>query len=90
MPKHPTLSAFGRASTWSLGSISFGSLVVTILEMIRLILNSLANNASAEGNPIEACLACCAACFVGFIESLVEYFNRYAYIEIGTALFTLT
>lgn len=59
---------------------------MTILEMIRLILNSLANNASAEGNPIEACLACCAACFVGFLESLVEYFNRYAYIEIGKGL----
>jgi hypothetical protein len=51
--------------------------------MIRLVLNALANNASAEGNPVEACLACCAACFVGFIESLVEWFNRYAYIEIA-------
>ena len=83
MPSHPTLSALGRACSWSLGSISFGSLIVTILEMIRLILNTLANNASAEGNPVEACLACCAACFVGFIESLVEWFNRYAYIEIA-------
>lgn len=26
---------------------------------------------------MEACLACCAACFVGIIESMVEYFNRY-------------
>lgn len=26
---------------------------------------------------IEACLACCAECFVGIIENLVEYFNRY-------------
>lgn len=83
MPKHPTISAFGRASTLSLGSISFGSLIVTILEMIRLVLNAAANNASMEGNPVEACLACCAACFIGFIESLVEYFNRYAYIEIA-------
>lgn len=83
MPKHPTLSAFGRASTLSLGSISFGSLIVTILDMIRLILNAAAQNANAEGHPVEACLACCAACFVGILESLVEYFNRYAYIEIA-------
>ena len=25
---------------------------------------------------VEVCLACCAACFVGIIENLVEYFNR--------------
>ena len=26
-----------------------------------------------------ACLACCASCFVGIIEGLVEYFNRCAF-----------
>ena len=26
---------------------------------------------------VEACLALCAECFIGCIESLVEYFNRY-------------
>ncbi|KAF9566775.1 DUF580-domain-containing protein [Agrocybe pediades] len=83
MPKHPTISAFGRASTLSLGSIAFGSLIVTILELIKLILNAAQQNANADGHPIEACLACCAACFIGIIESLVEYFNRYAYIEIA-------
>ncbi|KAH6913822.1 integral to plasma membrane protein [Coprinopsis sp. MPI-PUGE-AT-0042] len=83
MPKHPTLSAFGRASTLSLGSIAFGSLIVTILEMIRLILDTIRHNASAEGNPVEALLACCASCIVGCIQGLVEYFNRYAYIEIA-------
>lgn len=83
MPKHPTLSAFGRASTLSLGSIAFGSLIVTILELIKLIFNAIRNNASQDGHPVEACLACCAACFIGCIENLVEYFNRYAYIEIS-------
>ena len=37
MPKHPTLSALGRASTLSLGSIAFGSLIVTLLELLRHI-----------------------------------------------------
>ncbi|KAL4073935.1 plasma-membrane choline transporter-domain-containing protein [Scleroderma yunnanense] len=83
MPKHPTLSAFARASTISLGSIAFGSLIVTILELIRLLLNVARNSANQQGSPVEACLACCAELFVGCIESLVEYFNRYAYIEIA-------
>ncbi|KAJ8590242.1 DUF580-domain-containing protein [Rhizopogon salebrosus TDB-379] len=83
MPKHPTLSAFGRASTLSLGSIAFGSLIVTILEILRLILDAARNNASAQGSFVEACLACCAEFFVGCVEGLVRYFNRYAYIEIA-------
>ncbi|KAG1799715.1 plasma-membrane choline transporter-domain-containing protein [Suillus plorans] len=83
MPKHPTLGAFGRASTLSLGSIAFGSLIVTILEIVRLILNAARNNANAQGSFVEACLACCAEFFVGCIEGLVRYFNRYAYIEIA-------
>jgi hypothetical protein len=49
-PKYPTLSAFGRASTISLGSIAFGSLIVTLLEIIRIILNVARNNASADGH----------------------------------------
>jgi len=83
MPKHPTLSAFGRASSFSLGSIAFGSLIVTILDLLRLILNAAQNNANADGHPVEACLACCASCFVGLLQSMAEYFNRYAYIEIA-------
>ncbi|RPD78068.1 DUF580-domain-containing protein [Lentinus tigrinus ALCF2SS1-7] len=83
MPKHPTLTSFVRASTLSLGSIAFGSLIVTLLELIRMLLNAARNSANAEGHPVEACLALCAECFIGCIESLVQYFNRYAYIEIA-------
>jgi len=83
MPKYATLSAFGRASTLSLGSIAFGSLIVTLLELVRIILQVARNNANADGHPVEALLACCAECFIGCIESAVEYFNRYAYIEIA-------
>ncbi|KAI0769458.1 DUF580-domain-containing protein [Trametes elegans] len=83
MPAHPTLSSFVRASTLSLGSIAFGSLIVTLLELVRMLLNMARNNANADGHPVEACLALCAECFIGCIESAVEYFNRYAYIEIA-------
>ncbi|EGO00195.1 hypothetical protein SERLA73DRAFT_89090 [Serpula lacrymans var. lacrymans S7.3] len=83
MPKHPTLSAFARASSLSLGSIAFGSLIVTILELLRILLNAARNNADADGQPVEACLACCAECFIGCIDNMVQYFNKYAYIEIA-------
>ena len=50
MPKHPTMAALFRASTLSLGSIAFGSLIVTILEIIRLILQAVRNNANSDGH----------------------------------------
>lgn len=50
MPPHPTRSAFIRASTLSLGSIAFGSLIVAILELIRMILNFAQANAAADGS----------------------------------------
>ncbi len=50
MPSHPTLSAFVRSSTLSLGSIAFGSLIVTILELIRLVLEIAKDNANSDGH----------------------------------------
>jgi len=49
-PKNPTASAFGRASTLSLGSIAFGSLIVTLLDLLRLILEAIRNSAAQDGN----------------------------------------
>ena len=40
-------------------------------------------NYGKNNSAVEACLALCAECFIGCIEGMVEYFNRYAYIEIG-------
>lgn len=50
MPPHPTLSAFGRASTLSLGSIAFGSLIVAILELVRMILHAARSTGKGENN----------------------------------------
>ncbi|KAG1771704.1 plasma-membrane choline transporter-domain-containing protein [Suillus occidentalis] len=65
------------------GQMHLDPLIVAILEIVRLILNAARNNANAQGSFVEACLACCAEFFVGCIEGLVRYFNRYAYIEIA-------
>lgn len=91
-PKHPTLSAFGRASTLSLGSFAFGSLIVTVLEMIRLLLRAVRNTADAEGHReyfllctrlcngfdvFEAITACLALCADCFL-SCIESIVRFS------------
>ena len=79
-------AAFRRAMTTSFGSICLGSLVVAALKTVEYILRD------ARENP---CLLCVIAC----VRSLIEYFNRFAYVYValygfdfrraGSAVFTL-
>lgn len=48
-PRNPTLHSLGHAFK-SMGSIAFGSLIVTLLEMIRLVVDALRSSAAADGD----------------------------------------
>ena len=50
LPKQASLKAFVRASTLSLGSIAFGSLIVTFLELLRLIIQSFSQYEAGQGD----------------------------------------
>ncbi|CAG8481696.1 17037_t:CDS:2 [Dentiscutata heterogama] len=80
VPPSPTLNSAKRAATTSFGSICFGSLLVAILQVIRELLRSLAQDTD---NPFGAFCAACAAALVGYIDSLLEYFNFYAYTQVA-------
>lgn len=69
--------SLSRSLTHSFGSICFGSLIVAILEVIR---SSLRN---AQNNRNGGVLRCIAYCLLTWIERLVEYFNKWAFIYVG-------
>jgi len=69
--------SFSRSMTYSFGSICFGSLIVAILEVIR---SSLRN---AQNNRNGGVLRCIAYCLLTWIEALVEYFNKWAFVYVG-------
>ncbi|PVU92994.1 hypothetical protein BB561_003504 [Smittium simulii] len=77
----PLLSSLKRASIYSFGSICFGSLLVAILQTLRAILNMIRH--SDDNNIVTTILIICADCILGCIQGLLEYFNKYAYIEIA-------
>ena len=62
-------NAFLRTVTTSFGSICFGSLIVAILQALRM----LANVARDQDDGILLCLA---ECILACIASIVEYFNK--------------
>ena len=69
--------------TYSFGSISFGSLVVSIIELIRQIASIGSAAAQQEGDTLFQLIFCCLQCLAGLLESLVRYFNHYAYTQIA-------
>lgn len=66
-----------RSTTYSFGSICFGSLIVAILELVKNSLRSARNNRNA------GILRCVAICLLAWIERLAEYFNRWAFVYVG-------
>jgi len=65
-----------RSLTTSFGSICFGSLLVAIIQALR----ALANTARSQD---DSFLLCLAECILACIESLIEYFNKWAFIYVG-------
>ncbi|KAL9136355.1 MAG: hypothetical protein Q9175_002431 [Cornicularia normoerica] len=83
MPTGATRGAAKRAFTYSFGSISFGSLVVALINMVRQAV-SIAQQQEAQGGNMAASIAfCCLGCIIGLIDWAVQFINRYAFIHIA-------
>lgn len=65
------LDSFIRSTTFSFGSICFGSLLVAGIQVLR----HLVENARAHGN--EGILMCILDCLLECVERLVDYFNKW-------------
>lgn len=83
MPKGATSGAFRRAMTYSFGSISFGSLIVALINMLRQACSIAQQNEAASGNMIGSMMFCCLGCFIGLLDWAVTFFNRYAFSHIA-------
>ncbi|EKF29999.1 hypothetical protein MOQ_006194 [Trypanosoma cruzi marinkellei] len=76
MPKNPTLASFKRAVTTSFGSICFGSLIVAVIRLLRWIMESTRDNQNEF-------IRCVTICFLSCLESILEYFNTYAFVHVA-------
>jgi hypothetical protein len=68
--------SYVRSITTSFGSICFGSLIVAIIQAVKEVLHSM-----RERN--GSIVMCFADCLLGCFESLVEYFNQWAFVYVG-------
>jgi hypothetical protein len=69
--------SFGRASTYSFGSICLGSLIVAVVQALRTIAHMSRDNRDAQ------LLVCIIDCILGCIQDILEYLNKWAYVYVG-------
>jgi hypothetical protein len=85
-PRGATRGAMKRALTYSFGSISFGSLLVAIVQALRQICSIARSQAGQEGGiggAIGYAVFCILGCFLSILEWAVEFLNRYAFCHIA-------
>lgn len=66
-----------RATTYSFGSICFGSLLVAIVQALRAL------EYHARSNDDLQLLACIIQCILACIQGIIEELNRWAYVYCG-------
>lgn len=70
-------SSFIRATTFSFGSICFGSLLVAIVQALRQL-----NYMTRDQEDCQI-LNCIIDCILGCVQSIIEYLNKWAYVYVG-------
>uniref|UniRef100_A0A1D1YCB4 Choline transporter-like protein n=1 Tax=Anthurium amnicola TaxID=1678845 RepID=A0A1D1YCB4_9ARAE len=78
MPSRPLLNSLRYAVTTSFGSICYGSLFTAAIRTLRWEIRGIR---SKIGN--NECLLCCVDFLFHLVETLVRFFNKYAYVQIA-------
>ncbi|CAN9505957.1 unnamed protein product [Ophioblennius macclurei] len=80
MPTYPIFSSLGRSLRYHTGTLAFGSLILSIIQIIRVLLEYLDHKLKGAKNKCTKFLLCCLKCCFWCLEKFVKFLNRNAYI----------
>ncbi|CAJ0949620.1 unnamed protein product [Ranitomeya imitator] len=83
IPYFPVSAAFMRTLRYHTGSLAFGALILTIVQLIRIILEYLDHRLKGAQNACTRFLLCCLKCCFWCLEKFIKFLNRNAYIMIA-------
>lgn len=86
----PIMQTFDHLVRFHLGSVCLGSMLITLIKIIRMIINALKSQARRDGNQMGMIIAACLDCILQLVEQILQYIMRMAYILVakdGTPLF---
>lgn len=80
-------TSFGQACTNYFGTICYGSLLIAIIQTMRVMCEMLKEQGESNGNIAIVILAYVAICCLDCLESIIRLFNTFAFIV--TAIYSL-
>ncbi|XP_049575884.1 choline transporter-like protein 2 isoform X1 [Syngnathus scovelli] len=83
IPPNPVMSSLGRTLRYHTGSVAFGSLVLALVQIIRVILEYLNHKLQGARNKYAKFLLNCMKCCFWCLEKCIKFLNRNAYIMIA-------
>ncbi|KAH3792773.1 hypothetical protein DPMN_146272, partial [Dreissena polymorpha] len=83
IPAFPILAALYRSLRYHLGSLAFGSLLIAIVQMIRVFLEYVDHKINGSQNPVAKFLVKCLKCCMWCLEKFLRFLNKNAYILIA-------
>ncbi|XP_071774571.2 choline transporter-like protein 2 isoform X1 [Centroberyx gerrardi] len=83
MPAFPVFSALGRSLRYHTGTLAFGSLILSIVQIIRVLLEYLDHKLKGAHNKFTKFLLCCLKCCFWCLEKFIKFLNRNAYIMVA-------
>ncbi|XP_056149859.1 choline transporter-like protein 5-A [Lampris incognitus] len=83
IPPCPLLSSVGRAIRYHTGSLAFGALILSVVQLTRIVLEYLDQKLRGANNIVSRFILCCLKCCFWCLERFIRYMNRNAYIMVA-------
>ncbi|CAH0553591.1 unnamed protein product [Brassicogethes aeneus] len=80
LPFFAVTSSVLRTLRYHIGTLAFGSLLVAICRMIRVMLEYIDHKLKKYDNPLTKAILCCMKCFFWCLEKFLKFINKNAYI----------
>ncbi|KAL4219650.1 hypothetical protein ACF0H5_022222 [Mactra antiquata] len=83
IPAFPLTASLYRSIRYHLGSLAFGSLLIAIVQIIRVFLEYLDHKLKDSGNAVARFILKCLKCCMWCLEKFLRFLNKNAYILIA-------
>lgn len=83
VPCCPILGGYCNGIFFHLGSLAFGSFIIAVCRLLRLIMGIITKQMGAGANPAAACLGKICSCILWCFQTCIEFLNKNAYMDIA-------
>jgi len=81
VPPAPMMTSACIAIRWHMGTAAFGSLVMSLLWIVRMVVNLFAKLADWEEGSCMRFVCCCCWCCTSCFQNFIRYMNKMAYLQ---------